>query len=47
MPIVIYSEVVVGKYATKSIAVIAKDDEKDIMLRHALIRALYKGWINN
>jgi len=47
MPIVIYSEVVVGKYAAKSIAVIAKDDEKDTMLRHALIRALYKGWINN
>lgn len=44
-PTVIYSEVVVGPYAARSVAVLANEDDRDLMLRHAIIRATYKGMI--
>ena len=43
MPIAIYSDVVTGPYAARSVAIVVDENEKDLMLRHALIRAHYKG----
>lgn len=43
IPTTLYSDVVVGPYAAHSIAVFVKEDERDTMLRHAIIRARYKG----
>lgn len=45
LPTAIYSEVVIGPYAAKSMAVVADDNDRDLMLRHAIIRARYKGII--
>jgi len=45
MPTEIYSDVVVGPYAARSVAVVVTENDLDTMLKHALIRALYKGWI--
>jgi len=42
MPTVMYSDVVIGPYAARSIAVFLKEDQRDQMLRHAIIRARYK-----
>jgi len=45
-PTVIYSDVVVGPYAARSMAVLAQDDDRDLMLRHAIVRAKAKGMIH-
>ena len=45
VPTVIYSDVVIGKNAARSLAVLADNDDRDLMLRHAIIRAKYKGLI--
>lgn len=42
-----YSDVVKGPYASHGLAVIADVDDRDTMLRHALIRVYYKGWIKD
>jgi len=44
-PIKIYSEVVVGRYASNGLAVVIDKDDRRTMLHHALIRSSYKGWI--
>jgi hypothetical protein len=44
-PTAIYSDVVVGPNAAKSVAVLANSDDRDLMLRHAIIRARQKGLI--
>jgi hypothetical protein len=46
-PTVIYSDVVIGPYAARSVAVLADSDDRDLMLRHAIIRARYKGLIRD
>lgn len=43
MPRCVYSEVVVGKNAARSIAVLAHRDDLTLMARHGLIRARWKG----
>jgi excisionase family DNA binding protein len=45
MQTVIYSDVVVGPYAARSLAVLADSEDRDLMLHHALIRASYKGYV--
>lgn len=45
MPTVVYSDLVIGPYAARSLAVLADYDDRDLMLRHAIIRATYKGLI--
>ena len=47
MPTVIYSDLVVGPYAASGLAVVANKDDRNTMLRHALIRVCYKEWIQN
>ena len=44
MSVAIYSDVVVGPNAARSVAVVVAEDERDVMARHALIRGGYKGW---
>ncbi len=46
-PMGAYSDVVVGPYAARGLAVIVDKDDRCTMLRHALIRAQYKGWLGN
>ena len=46
MKIGVYSEVVVGPYAAKSLAVLARKDDFRTMSRHAVIRGLLKGLID-
>ncbi|HEY7158475.1 MAG TPA: hypothetical protein VH575_31310 [Gemmataceae bacterium] len=43
MPRCVYSEVVVGKNAARSVAVLAHCDDLTLMARHGLIRARWKG----
>jgi hypothetical protein len=43
MPRCVYSELVVGKNAARSVAVIAHRDDLSLMARHGLIRARWKG----
>lgn len=43
MPRCVYSEVVVGKNAARSVAVLAHRDDLTLMARHGLIRARWKG----
>ena len=43
MPRCVYSEVVVGKNAARSVAVLAHRDDLALMARHGLIRARWKG----
>jgi len=43
IPTTIYSDVVTGPYAARSVAVHVKDSDRDIMARHAIIRAQFKG----
>jgi hypothetical protein len=43
MPRCVYSEVVVGKNAARSVAVLAHRDDRTLMARHGLIRARWKG----
>lgn len=44
-PVKVYSEVVVGPYASNGLAVVVDKDDRRRMLHHAFIRASYKGWI--
>jgi len=41
-PTAVYSEVVVGPYAHRSMAVVVKEDDRDTMLRHALVRLKFR-----
>ena len=41
----LYTEVVTGPYAASSMAVRVREDQYDVMAYHALVRALWKGWI--
>ena len=43
LPRCAYSEVVVGKNAARSVAVLAHRDDLTLMARHGLIRARWKG----
>jgi excisionase family DNA binding protein len=43
LPRCVYSEVVVGKNAARSVAVLAHRDDLALMARHGLIRARWKG----
>ena len=45
MPRCVYSEVVIGPNAARSIAVLAHSDDLTLMARHGLIRARWKGHI--
>ncbi len=45
LPHCVYSEVVVGKNAARSVAVLAHRDDLTLMARHGLIRARWKGLI--
>lgn len=45
MPLKVYNTVVVGPYAAGSVAVAAHKDDHNLMARHALIRARWKGWL--
>jgi hypothetical protein len=47
MRIATYSDVVRGPYASHGLAVVADVNDRNTMLRHALIRAYYKGWIKD
>jgi hypothetical protein len=40
-----FRSVVTGPYASWGLAVIARDDEREAMVRHALNRAAYKGLV--
>ncbi len=42
LPRCVYSEVVVGKNAARSVAVLARHDDLTLMARHGLIRARWK-----
>lgn len=44
-PLVVYSDVVTGPYAARSLAVEAQQDDFDLMARHAILRAQAKGWL--
>ncbi|TWT44839.1 hypothetical protein RAS1_12570 [Phycisphaerae bacterium RAS1] len=41
----VFGDEIVGPNAFQCIAILAREDERDAMLRHAIIRARYKGWI--
>jgi hypothetical protein len=43
LPRCVYSEVVVGRNAARSVAVLAHSDDLTLMARHGLIRAQWKG----
>jgi hypothetical protein len=43
MPVVVYDEVVTGPYAAHSMAVEAVQEDHDVMVRHAILRAQAKG----
>ena len=45
LPTAMYPDLVAGPYAARSMAVVAHNDDWATMLRHALIRARYKGWL--
>lgn len=45
IPTIIYSDVVIGPYAPRSVAVYVKDSDRDIMARHAIIRGGFKGML--
>jgi len=45
MPTCIYSDIVNGPYASNGLAVVTNKSDMATMVRHALIRALPKGWI--
>ena len=45
MPVVPYDSRVTGPYAATGLAVLARGDEYDVMLRHAMIRTVFKGWL--
>lgn len=44
-PLVVYSDIVTGPYAARSMAVEAREDDYDLMARHAILRAQAKGWL--
>jgi hypothetical protein len=44
-PLVVYSDVVTGPYAARSMAVEAHKHDYDLMARHAILRAQAKGWL--
>lgn len=41
----IYRSIVAGPYAARGMAVVADAEDRDTMVRHAIIRARYKGWV--
>jgi hypothetical protein len=41
-----YRSIVTGPYASRGLAVIARADDHEMMVRHALNRALYKGLVD-
>ncbi len=46
VPTDIYTNLVTGPYAARSVAVIADENDYALMARHAVIRALWKGSLN-
>jgi len=45
IPIDIYTNLITGPYAARSVAVVADENDFTLMARHAIIRALWKGWL--